>query len=164
VGLRLICKVSDECQADLDAIEAERTAVRALIPEELEYYFARQARIFSTHASAAIDGNEVEPDQAASIAERAVVPQGEPELEIYNLTQAYDLAYQLSQDRSVGIDGGTIRSLNAVLQQDATSPHAAVRGTIGSQSITRWRLRPTRRARSAARSSTRRLRPRTFRT
>ncbi len=57
MGLRLICKVSDECQADLDAIEAERAAVRALIPEELEYYFARQARIFSTHASAAIDGN-----------------------------------------------------------------------------------------------------------
>jgi Fic family protein len=129
VGLRLICKVSDDCQADLDAIEAERAAVRALIPEELEYYFARQARIFSTHASAAIDGNEVEPDQAASIAERAVVPQGEQELEIYNLTQAYDLAYQLSQDRSVGIDSGTIRSLNAVLQQDATSPDAAARGT-----------------------------------
>ncbi|MBT5775441.1 MAG: Fic family protein [Dehalococcoidia bacterium] len=127
--LRLSYELSDECKDDLNAIDAERYAVRALIPGGLEEYFARQARIFSTRGSTAIEGNDVAGGQAASIVEGTLAPSDQQELEVYNLAQAYDLAYQLTDDRSMVIDGGTIRSLNSVLQKGATEPGAASRGT-----------------------------------
>ena len=127
--LQLSYELSDECKEDLNAIDAERYAVRALIPGGLEDYFARGARIFSTRGSTAIEGNEVQERQAASIVEGTVPPSDQQELEVYNLAQAYDLAYQLTDDRSIRIDGGTIRSLNSVLQKGATEPGAASRGT-----------------------------------
>ena len=127
--LTLSYELSDECKEDLNAIDAERYAVRALIPGGLEDYFARQARIFSTRGSTAIEGNEVEEGQTASIVEGTLAPSDQQELEVYNLAQAYDLAYQLTEDRSMVIDGGTIRSLNSVLQKGATEPGAVSRGT-----------------------------------
>ncbi len=126
--LQLDYTLSDECKEDLNAIDAERYAVRALIPGGLESYFARQARIFSTRGSTAIEGNEVEGERAASIVEGTLAPTDQQQLEIYNLAQAYDLAYQLTDDRSMVIDGGTVRALNSVLQKGATEPGAASRG------------------------------------
>jgi cell filamentation protein, protein adenylyltransferase len=127
--LHLDYELSDQCKEDLNAIDAERYTVRALIPGGLEAHFARQARIFSTRGSTAIEGNDVREEQAASIVEGTTAPGDQKELEVYNLAQAYDLAYQLTDDRSLAIDGGTIRSLNSVLQKGATEPGAASRGT-----------------------------------
>ncbi len=127
--LQLDYKLSDECKEDLNAIDAERYAVRALIPGGLESHFARQARIFSTRGSTAIEGNEVEGEHAASIVEGALPPTDQQQLEIFNLAQAYDLAYQLTDDRSMVVDGGSVRSLNSVLQKGATEAGAATRGT-----------------------------------
>ena len=127
--LQLGYTLSDECKEDLNAIDAERYAVRALIPGGLEDYFARQARIFSTRGSTAIEGNEVAGEQAASIVEGTLAPSDQQQLEIYNLAQAYDLAYQLTEDRLMVIDEGTIRSLNSVLQKGATEAGAGSRGT-----------------------------------
>lgn len=126
--LHLSYGLSDESKEDLNAIDAERYAVRALIPGGLEEYFARGARIFSTRGSTAIEGNRVAEERAAEIVEGTTAPRDQQELEVYNLAQAYDLAYQLTEDRSTVIDGGTIRSLNSVLQKDATEPGAASRG------------------------------------
>ena len=127
--LHLDYELSDECKEDLNAIDAERYAVRALIPGGLEDYFARGARIFSTRGSTAIEGNRVAKERAAEIVEGTTAPRDQQELEVFNLSQAYDLAYQLTEDRSMAIDEGTIRSLNSVLQKDATEPGAASRGT-----------------------------------
>ena len=128
MGLQLVCKLSGACERELQAMEAERSAIRALIPSGLERYFAGQARIFSTQGSAAIEGHDVELDRAASIVTGAAAPRGHAELAVHNLGQAQDVAYQLSRGASAEIDSGTIRSLNAVLQQGASGAGAATRG------------------------------------
>lgn len=144
VGLQLICKLSDECEEDLRAIDAERSAIRTLIPSGLEHYFTRQARIFSTHGSVAIEGHKIEVEQAASIVEGATTAASEPERAVLDLAHAYDLAYQLNRDTAAPIDSGTIRSLNAVLQEHATGPGAASRGSYRRPSGPAYAVRANR--------------------
>lgn len=126
--LTLSYTLTDECRKALDNLDAERYTVRRLIPEGLETIFALTARHYSARGSTAIEGNRVDEATAQAILVGDELPRTEDEIEIANINEAYEHAYQFTSDRNARIDEGTIRALNSVLQKGSSKLGARSRG------------------------------------
>ncbi|MCH8050644.1 MAG: Fic family protein [Chloroflexi bacterium] len=108
--------------------DQRRYVIRALVPEGYESYFQDQARYTSAHASTAIEGNPMSPDEAMKMLATHDQPDSSEGQEKVNLDEAYELAAQLAADKSTDIDQGLIRTLNSIIQKSLPDPKARGRG------------------------------------
>ncbi len=115
-------------KASLDHADQRRYVIRALVPEGYESYFQDQARYTSAHASTAIEGNLMAPDEAMKMLAAHDQPDSSEGQEKVNLDEAYELATQLAADKSTDIDQGLIRTLNSIIQKSLPDTKARERG------------------------------------
>src|SRR5215218_616385 len=102
--------------------------VRTLVPNGYEAYFRKRAQYRSVQTSTAIEGNELDEEQAIHVLvedTQAVTPD---EIEVKNLDEAYELIQQIASDPSVRIDEGLVRTMNSVMLRGLPGAEARSRG------------------------------------
>lgn len=121
-----------------DALEFLRDrlyVVRTLVPPGYEAYFRKRAQYRSVQTSTAIEGNQLDEEQAMLVLVEDAPASSPEELEIKNLDEAYDLIQQIGSDPSVRIDEGLVRTMNFIMLKDMPTAQARSRG--------RYRLGPS---------------------
>lgn len=119
------------CEAPDGSVEflGDRLYVaRTLVPNGYEAYFRKRAQYRSVQTSTAIEGNELDEDQAMLVLVEDAQASSPDELEIKNLDEAYDLIQHLASDRSVRIDEGLVRTMNSIMLRGLPSAQAQARG------------------------------------
>lgn len=107
-----------------------------LVPPGYEAYFRKRAQYRSVQTSTAIEGNELDEEQAMIVLVEDPQVLSPDELEIKNLDEAYDLIQQIAGDKNVKIDEGLVRTMNSVILKGMPNAEARSRG--------RYRLGPSR--------------------
>lgn len=120
-------------QSDIDAraIEFLRDrlyVVRTLVPPGYEAYFRKRAQYRSVHTSTAIEGNQLDEEQAMLVLVEDAPASSPAELEVKNLDEAYDLIQQIATDPSVRIDEGLVRTMNSIMLRGLPTAEARSRG------------------------------------
>ncbi len=112
----------------LDFIRQRGYVARYLMPEGYERYFQEQARYLSAHTSTAIEGNPIGQTMAMIVLIEGADPEKPAEVEKVNLEAAYEFVAWLSQDQTMKIDQGIIRTLNSIALKDLPAATARRRG------------------------------------
>ncbi|MCH7699781.1 MAG: Fic family protein [Chloroflexi bacterium] len=129
MNLKLTYDTSDHGILDsLALLESRLYTARTLIPEGYEPFFRQSARYESAHTSTAIEGNVLDRDAAMAVLREGADPDQPPELEIVNLSEAYELMASLAEDKSTRIDQGIIRTMNSMVLKGLPGAPARNRG------------------------------------
>ncbi len=121
-------KEDGEIRDALDFIRNRSYVARAMIPEGYERYFQEQARYLSAHTSTAIEGNPIGQTRAMIVLIEGADPEQPNEVEKVNLEEAYELISWLSQDKTIKIDQGLLRTLNSMALKGLPDVQARRRG------------------------------------
>ncbi len=129
MNLKLTYDTSDHGILDsLALLESRLYAARTLIPKGYEPFFRQSARYESAHTSTAIEGNVLDRDAAMAVLREGADPDQPPELEIANLSEAYELMASLAEDKSTRIDQGIVRTMNSMVLKGLPGAAARNRG------------------------------------
>jgi Fic family protein len=121
--LNLVCT-----SPDVDFLGDRLYVARTLVPPGYEAYFRKRAQYRSVQTSTAIEGNELDEEQAMLVLVEDAQATSTDEIEVKNLDEAYDLIQQIASDPSVRIDEGLIRTMNSVMLRDVPTAEARSRG------------------------------------
>ena len=112
--------------------ERRRYVVQTLVPEGYEPYFQNRAYFSGANTSTAIEGHELDSQQALRVLVHGPDDDQPDEIATANTAQAYELIRQLAPDTSLEIDQGLIRTLNSILLRGLPGLAAERRGKYRS--------------------------------